>query len=74
MQSGLGHEFWLQLLLGQPLLVLALLVILVSPPWVMEIGVGMRWKRSPNHHRPQTVTMHPCPAVRVLAGHAGPGV
>lgn len=73
-QSGLRHELWLQLLLGQLLRLLVLLEILIAPPWVMGIGVGVRWKRSPNHRRPQTMTMHPCPAVRVLAAHAGPGV
>lgn len=52
-------EVWSRLILQ--LLVLPL--ILMSSPWVMEIGVGMRWKLSPNHRRPQTMTMHPCPAV-----------
>jgi len=59
----LGHELelWFRLLLQ----LLELLLILMTSPWVMEIGVGMRWKRSPNHRRPQTMTMHPCPAVEV---------
>lgn len=66
-QLGWEPELWLQLLRRQQLLLLLvfLFVILVSSPWVMEIGVGMRWKRSPNHRRPQTMTMHPCPAVEV---------
>lgn len=69
-QLGWEPELWLQLLRRQPLLlllrlVLYLFVILVSSAWVMGIGVGMRWKRSPNHRRPQTMTMHPCPAVEV---------
>lgn len=66
-QLGWEPELWLQLLRRQQLLLLLvyLFVILVSSAWVMEIGVGMRWKRSPNHRRPQTMTMHPCPAVEV---------
>lgn len=66
-QLGWEPELWLQLLRRQQLLLLLVLlfVILVSSPWVMEIGVGMRWKRSPNHRRPQPMTMHPCPAVEV---------
>lgn len=68
MQLGWEPGLWLQLLRRQPLLLLLLVflvVILISSPWVMGIGVGMRWKRSPNHRRPQTMTMHPCPAVEV---------
>lgn len=60
----LGQNLELQLGFRSLLrLLLVLLLILVSSPLVMEIGVGVRWKRSPNHRRPQTMTMHPCPAV-----------
>lgn len=63
MELGWEPEHWLQWLVLQPPLLPGVLLILVSCAWVMEIGVGMRWKRSPNHRRPQTMTMHPCPAV-----------
>lgn len=68
MQPGRGPELWLQLLGRHPLLLLLVLVLFlirIASPLVMEIGVGVRWKRSPNHRRPQTMTMHPCPAVEV---------
>ena len=62
MQLGWEPERWLQLS-PRRLLLLVLLLMLASSHWVMEIGVGTRWKRPPNHRRPQAMTMHPCPAV-----------
>lgn len=62
MQLGWEPGLWFQLC-PRRLLLLVVLLILVSCAWVMGIGVGMRWKRSPNHRRPQAMTMHPCPAV-----------
>lgn len=44
MELGWEPGHWLHLLVLQPLLLPGLLLILISSAWVMEIGVGMRWK------------------------------